>query len=183
MPAFRSLLLRTRRQILLLLLTGVFFAIPLSVLANVELVSFVGYQENTWARLNWETATELNNSGFFILRNETGGTDPAQYTQISIVDLLDGEPKTFIEARGDSILGAVYEVYDQNVSSDTYYYLLQAVDANNSSEFHGPVPVTVTLTAPTVTLEASLTPSTTPTGPLEPPGETGVLSGVPRSPA
>lgn len=162
MPAFRPLLLRTRRLILLLLLTGVFFAIPLGALANVELVSFVGYQENTWARLNWETATELNNSGFVILRNETGGNDPTQYTQIPIVDILDGETKTFIEARGDSILGAVYEVYDQNVSSNIYYYLLQSVDADNSSEFHGPVPVTVTLTA-TVTPVASLTPTPTPT--------------------
>lgn len=150
---------------LAVLLLGVLFAcllagLPLPVRAAVTLISFTGQQEMQWARLDWETATEIDNAGFFVRRNTAGGDDPASYAQISVVDVSTGQTVTFIPSKGDALLGGVYAYYDQNISaSGNYYYLLESVDTNNFSEFYGPITITISLADPTPTP----TPTTTPT--------------------
>lgn len=150
-------------------------------LAAIVLQYFIAEAETSQIYLEWKTGTELNNSGFFILRNQAGGSDPSAYTPIQVIDANTGESFNFVPARGDDLTGALYEFYDQNVSIGTrYYYFLQDVDTNNNSSFHGPIEAvagqtptpspSVTSTGPggatatrTPTPSGSRTPTRTPT--------------------
>ena len=147
----------------LFLLVGVLAFVPMVVKASVTLVSFEVSEETGWARLEWETATEIDNAGFFIRRSATGGNLPGNYTQIPVVDMEANESTTFIPAQGDSLLGATYGYYDQDLTpGDTFYYLLEAVDSSNYSEFHGPITITLSGGNPTPTFTPTLTKTPTP---------------------
>ncbi|HUF37517.1 MAG TPA: hypothetical protein VMN57_03250 [Anaerolineales bacterium] len=127
--------------------------------AAIELVYFRVFTEPNRIRLEWETATELNNAGFYVLRSQTGGNDPATYVQVTVIDAASGAPFDFIPARGDDLLGAVYVFYDEAVTiGSRYYYFLQDVDSSNSSSYHGPEEVVVGQTS---TPAASVTPTGT----------------------
>ncbi|HNB50671.1 MAG TPA: hypothetical protein PK530_01940, partial [Anaerolineales bacterium] len=159
---------------------GVLFAFPVTALANVTLVDFVPSEENGYIRLDWETATEIQTSGFYVLRSTVGGNLPGDYVIIPLTDVETGVTDTFVPPRGD-LIGALYAYYDQNVTlGNTYYYFLQAVENTGNSQFFGPyslnLPGTPTVTptstrtatptaTPTVTLTGatSVSPSTTPT--------------------
>ena len=130
--------------------------------AAIELVYFEVATEPDRVRIEWETATELNNAGYYVLRSETGGSNPADYEQITVIDAASGDSFNFIPARGDDLFGAVYIFYDEAVSvGNRYYYFLQDVDSNNASSYHGPREVVVGQTS---TPAPSVTPTTT-TGP------------------
>ncbi len=110
--------------------------------AAVNLLYFQGETETDRIFLEWETATELDNAGFFVRRNLTGGSNTDNYTPVPVVDATSGTQFSFIPARGDSLLGAYYPFYDENVQIGTrYYYLLQDVDTSNFSSYHGPIEV------------------------------------------
>lgn len=132
--------------------------------AAIDLLYFTASTEIDKIFLEWETATELNNAGFYVLRSTTGGPDPANYVQIEVIDAETGLAYTFIPTRGDSIVGAYYPFYDEQVTIGVrYYYFLQDVDFNNNSSYHGPVEVVAGQT-PTPTLApASPTASVTAT--------------------
>lgn len=148
------------------ILLGLCLILPLTAYASVTLVSFTLSQEDDFVRLDWETATELENAGFFILRNTTGGSDPNTYTIIPVTDVDTNITDTYIPPRGD-LIGATYAFYDENVTpGQTYYYLLQAVDNSNNSEYYTPVPASLALSgdaSPTPSLTPSLT-ATNPSG-------------------
>jgi hypothetical protein len=128
--------------------------------ANVTLVSFtanclLGQPE---VYLEWETATEFDTVGFFIVRSDSAtGT----FTRIS----------DFIPHEGDTIVGAQYDYVDENVVlGNTYWYKLEELTTNQESEFYGPlsavsgVPATDTPTPTrTSTATATRTPTSTPT--------------------
>lgn len=153
------------RLVGLILLLAIGLALPGSARASVTLVSYDVIQEDAWARLDWETASELDNAGFFILRNTTGGTQPQNYTMIPVTDVVTGVTDTYIAPRGN-LIGALYAFYDQNVTPGTeYFYLLQAVDSNNQSEYFGPESVLITgegSPSATPTSTNTLTPTFTP---------------------
>jgi len=102
-------------------------------------------------------------SVFYVLRSlsETG-----TYSRIS----------NFIPAEGD-LGGAMYEYIDDDVQAGTtYYYKLEAVETNGSSEFHGPVSARMPLpgedATPTPTPSPTATSTPAPTTAAPPPTAT-----------
>ena len=98
----------------------------------VELTSFTakGYSDN--ALLTWETASELDNAGFYIWRSDsTEGT----YSRIT---------QTLIPAKGSPTTGAAYTYRDTDVTApNVYYYRLEDVSTSGSRSEHGPVSAAV----------------------------------------
>ena len=126
------------------------------VIAAVTLVYFQATANPTSVSLEWETATELENAGFFINRStsQTGG-----FTRIS----------AFTPARGDPLLGATYLYTDTNVSiGTTYWYRLESIDIQQRSDYFEPavsaIPGGVNQVSPTRTSTATIPPgNSTPT--------------------
>jgi len=120
----------------------------LVVRAAVTLVSFEAEGVDGKVILNWETASELDNAGFFIQRSysETG-----TYQRVSF----------FIPSMGDDVVGAQYYFEDDDVTNGvTYWYKLEALDYSQNADFYGPISVT-----PGIVHSATSTPTitTTPT--------------------
>lgn len=143
----KPLLFSISRTAGLLLLLALISAITLrSVKAAIELVSFEATLENGEVYLEWETASEIDLKGFYIVRSFS---PDGSYTRIS--NLIYGE--------GD-IIGATYSFTDTDITPNiNYYYKLEDVDTSNISSFHGPVVVGPATPTP------SLTPSSTPETP------------------
>ena len=98
----------------------------------VELQSFAAQAQGGLVLLLWETAAEIDNAGFNIVRSDTA-EGPYQQLTTSIIPAL-----------GNSVSGASYEWKD--VTSEpgkTYYYKLEDIDTRGNSTYHGPVFVTV----------------------------------------
>jgi len=120
--------------------------------AAVTLVRFeIVYSTHNSIILEWETATEYNNQGFFVLKSLTEG---GQFTRI-------GE---FIPAEGSAVSGFIYQFTDNSATDElTYFYKLEVIDVNSVSEFFGPVTngsptqVTQTNTVPFNTATRTLT--------------------------
>jgi hypothetical protein len=127
---------------------------------SVTLSSFEavgGYGE---VDLVWETATELNNSGFYINRSSSATGD-----RVRIQVYLPGvdTPQDFIYSTSDGLMNTIYEAYDRNVDDGvTYYYWVESVPNSGSTTFSSPK-VATTLTGVTPTLTATPSPTATPT--------------------
>jgi hypothetical protein len=121
--------------------------------AAITLVSFTATVQDNSILIEWETATEIDNYGYFVTR----ATDPAAaFDRVS----------DFIVATGSGVIGDEYQYVDQNVTEDTiYYYILESVDLNQQIEYFGPISVTfATQGSPTPTITPTKTPITkTPT--------------------
>lgn len=85
----------------------------------VELASFSSSLENDVAQLKWETASELNNEGFFIEKSING---------------LDFEEIGFIEGNGTTSEWNTYEFTDPLITDNSYYRLRQ-VDYDGQFEY------------------------------------------------
>ncbi|HOV48617.1 MAG TPA: S24/S26 family peptidase [Anaerolineae bacterium] len=151
----------TLSSVLLALLCLALLFHPL--LAAVTLSRFGASVQTDSIKVYWETASEVNMSVFYVLRSlsETG-----TYSRIS----------NFIPAEGD-LGGAMYEYIDYDVQAGTtYYYKLEAVETNGSSEFHGPVSARMPLpgedATPTPTPSPTATSTPAPTTAAPPPTAT-----------
>lgn len=144
----------------ILVLFGLLLWIVQPVQAAVTLIYFNATPGDGQVLLEWATATELNNVGFFVVRSDqSNGT----YNRVS--DFIPGE--------GDSLVGATYDFTDTGLTNgQTYWYKLESVDINNTSQFDGPksavpgVPAQATATATqtaTATTEVPDTSTPTPT--------------------
>jgi hypothetical protein len=126
------------------------------VQAAVELISFTGTEQENSILIEWETATELDNAGFFVTR----ATNPQQpYEDVS----------GFIPAQGSGVIGAQYQYLDNNVTMGiVYYYMLESVDTSQNVQTYGPIVVffhTPTQTnTPSLTLIPSITLTPSKTG-------------------
>ena len=119
------------------------------VQAAVELISFTGTEQETSILIEWETATELDNAGFFVTRT-TSLQQP--YENIS----------GFISAQGSGVIGAQYQFTDNDVTiGNVYYYKLESVDTSQNVQTYGPIQVSFRVPTQTYTPSATLTPSTT----------------------
>jgi hypothetical protein len=119
--------------------------------AAVTLVSFEVEWVGDQVRLTWETASEVDNIGFYVVRREGEAGDFERVT-----DLIPSE--------GD-IIGGFYEWIDGDIVPGTvYYYLLEDVSATGFSGYAGPVSTAPEATAtftPTATFTSTPTPTPT----------------------
>lgn len=126
-----------------------------AALASVTLSSFDVFtiDNEAYVSVEWETATELNTSGFFVSRS----TNPTS----GFVRQND----TIIPAMGDGVTGWFYDFQDENVViGTTYYYQLEVVNNDQSTDYFGPVAIVVGIGTPTPTTTRTSTPTSTPGG-------------------
>lgn len=129
-----------------------------SVSAAVRLTYFNATPGDQRIDLQWETASEIGSSGFYVQRSQQANNG---YVRIS----------DFIPVTGEGFTGNVYNFSNTGLSNgSTYYYKLEAVNSDQSSDFHGPVSATagassVATSTLTPTLTRTATASATSTQP------------------
>jgi hypothetical protein len=87
----------------------------------VQLNSFTSSVNKNEVKLNWQTASEINNSGFEIYRKLTGSTD---YSKIG-----------FVKGNGTINTQSNYSFTDRNMTSGKYSYRLKQIDNNGNYEY------------------------------------------------
>lgn len=124
-----------------------------SVQAAVSLIYFQAVPDNQRIKLQWATATEMNNAGFFVQRSLTRDSG---YVRLNTV---------IIPAKGDGLTGSTYEYPDNTVSGGTqYWYRLESIDTFQTSQFSDPISATISSSptaGPTSTATATPTPTST----------------------
>lgn len=90
------------------------------------------FSRATPIKIEWRTETEVNTAGFNVYRT----TSPdGQYVRIN---------EQLIPGQGSSTSGASYEYVDEQVEAgQTYYYRLEDVELDNSTERHEVIEHTV----------------------------------------
>ncbi|MDO8548776.1 MAG: T9SS type A sorting domain-containing protein [Ignavibacteria bacterium] len=92
-----------------------------NVTVPVELTSFTGSYVGQAVKLNWTTATEVNNNGFEIQRSSEGGN----FVTVG-----------FVQGKGTSTEATNYSFVDKNISSRTEYsYRLKQIDFDGNYSF------------------------------------------------
>jgi hypothetical protein len=95
----------------------------------VELVSFNGEHNNGQIRLNWITATEVNNSGFEILRSSK--------------NINEWVSLSFVPGNGTTTEFQSYSFTDESISPGVYNYRLKQIDFNGQFEYSDIIAVEV----------------------------------------
>ncbi|MBI5375841.1 MAG: SBBP repeat-containing protein [Candidatus Schekmanbacteria bacterium] len=99
----------------------------------ITLSSFEAKQSGKKVLITWQTATEIDNLGFNILRSETAD---GEYVKIN---------KKLIKAKGSSTKGASYKFKDKNIEAGkTYFYKLEDIDSSTGPNLSDAVKVEVT---------------------------------------
>ncbi len=128
-----------------------FFATFTAAHAAVTISDFSARAQGNKIHVTWNTATELNNAGFNLLRSTSSGGGFSK-----IAGLIPSECI-------GCIAGAPYAFDDGSVSAGpTYYYKLQSVDTGGRTQEFGPVSAAIAAPA-TATPTATRAPSSTPT--------------------
>lgn len=94
----------------------------------VELTSFAAAAVGNSVKLNWSTATEINNSGFEIERR----TSSSDFSNIG-----------FVGGFGSTTEAKAYSFEDNKLSTGKYYYRLKQIDFDGSFEYSDEVEVDV----------------------------------------
>ena len=97
----------------------------------VELTSFTGSASGRNVELLWNTATEINNSGFEVQKNIAG-----TWTKIG-----------FVNGAGTSNVSHSYSYSDVNSAATTYSYRLKQIDHDGKFTYSSAIEVTTSLTA------------------------------------
>ena len=128
--------------------------LPNQVDAAITLASFTATYSPSQILVEWETATEIDTVGFYLQRSLQATSGFQRITE-------------FIPAEGESVFGWFYNFIDTNIAEGTtYYYVLEVINVDNTSENYGPISVYAgsdTLT-PTATSSPTATRTFTPTG-------------------
>jgi len=122
-----------------LTIAGLILFVSSAALAAVDLAWFDAHSGSR-IKLEWKTGSEIDLSGFFVRRSEKQWKGaPEKYRRIEVED-TNGRRTLYISPGSDSVVGSTYDYWDaQVVPGKTYYYLLEAVDNRNHSDFHGPI--------------------------------------------
>ena len=94
----------------------------------VELTSFAANISDRKVILNWQTATEINNSGFSIQRSN----DNVSFKEIA-----------FVQGHGTTTDKSVYSYTDNSALSGKYYYRLKQLDFNGSFSYTSSIEVNI----------------------------------------
>ncbi len=103
----------------------------------VELTSFTGSAHGRNVELLWNTATEINNSGFEIQRTIHSG----------LKGLMDWQKVGFVDGSGTSNIQHSYKYVDANSAATTYSYRLKQIDRDGKFTYSNAIEVITTLTA------------------------------------
>lgn len=95
----------------------------------VEMTTFTASTSECAVNLLWNTATEVNNSGFSVERKSSN----SQFTTVG-----------FIPGRGTTTTPSAYSFVDKNVPAGKYIYRLKQVDFNGETHYSKEVEVNVT---------------------------------------
>jgi len=135
-----------RKRLFLMIAFLVMVLLPEHGQAAVTLIFFNAISQDGSVVLLWETATELDNAGFFINRSNMRESGYQRINQNILV------------TRGDGVTGARYEYLDENVvNGTTYWYRLEAIDLNQNSEIFDPIAV---IPGTSATITPTFTPTT-----------------------
>ena len=146
-PRFRTLSISLLA--LCLILAGVLVPAARPVQASVTLITFTATAGDGQVFLHWETATEIDNAGFYI-RSSTQQAGP--YVRVS----------PFIQAQGDGVTGWIYNWTNKDLTNGvTYYYELESITNSLVSELTDPISATPQGPTPTQTPTPSATPTPT----------------------
>jgi hypothetical protein len=99
----------------------------------VELISFTANVSENTVNLNWQTATETNNSGFQIERCEKLEAGNEEYKAIG-----------FISGNGTTTEQQSYSFVDKNISAGKYKYRLKQIDFDGTFEYSNEIDVDIT---------------------------------------
>jgi len=94
----------------------------------VELTSFTAISQNNQVRLNWTTATEINNNGFEIQRS----TSNSEFLTVG-----------FVRGNGTTTSQQEYSFTDKNMIDGIYSYRLKQIDFNGVYEYSNAIEVDV----------------------------------------
>ncbi len=93
----------------------------------VELTSFTAFINDNSVQLKWETATEVNNYGFDIERQQSeDGTQNTEWETIG-----------FVQGHGNSNSPKSYEFIDDNPPVGNLEYRLKQIDTDGTFEYYG----------------------------------------------
>ncbi|SFE85337.1 Por secretion system C-terminal sorting domain-containing protein [Thermoflexibacter ruber] len=99
------------------------------IILPIELSSFTGrLVEGQLARLEWTTAREQDNKGFFIERS----IDGRNFTEID-----------FIQSKGNTVNGHRYSYLDRLPYRGTFYYRLRQVDLDGKETYSKIIPIKI----------------------------------------
>ena len=97
----------------------------------IELQSFTATPQSSKIILQWETESEIDNTGFNLYRSAAAD---GEYLKIN---------DSLIPANGSASQSAPYTFVDEKVQNrKTYFYKLEDVDLNGNSTMHGPISAT-----------------------------------------
>ena len=108
-----------------------YLEITYTTLTPVELTSFSVFADEDNVLLNWITATETNNKGFEVQRSESKDQK------------TEWKTAGFVVGNGTSTQTHSYSFTDKNVVSGKYYYRLNQIDFDGTSEYSKEVEVSV----------------------------------------
>jgi hypothetical protein len=91
----------------------------------VEFVSFTSSVNKDFVLLNWETATEINNSGFEVQRLKDYNIEKSK----------EWESIGFISGNGTTTEPQSYSFIDENLDAIEYQYRLKQIDFNGSFQY------------------------------------------------
>ena len=91
----------------------------------VELVSFNGLADGNAVLLQWETASETNNAGFFV---EMAAVSPSGIAPVF-------EQQGFVDGAGTTEAAQTYTYRIPNLDPDTYLFRLKQVDYDGTFEY------------------------------------------------
>ncbi|MBI5375601.1 MAG: DUF1566 domain-containing protein [Candidatus Schekmanbacteria bacterium] len=99
----------------------------------VSLTTFKARQKGKKVIVNWETALEIDNEGFNILR---ASSVDGKYVKIN---------DEMIRAKGNSLNGREYQFKDNNIKAGKkYYYKIEDINTHGTITSHNPVEIQIT---------------------------------------
>ncbi|MBK7381351.1 MAG: T9SS type A sorting domain-containing protein [Ignavibacteriales bacterium] len=105
-----------------------------SDIVPVELTSFTANVERNSVSLNWQTATETNNSGFEMQRSQMSNVNSQ----------TDWQVIGFVPGFGTTTEPRSYSFIDENLSAGNYQYRLKQIDFDGTFEYSNTVEVEIT---------------------------------------
>ncbi len=99
----------------------------------VELASFVVSISQSNVKLNWQTATEVNNYGFEVERSSVNGNQSS----------VNWEKVGFVNGHGNSNSVKQYSYIDNTITNGSYSYRLKQIDNTGNYEYSKVVEVSL----------------------------------------